>query len=243
MVIENKPLSAHAPQGARLPVRAFAGVGAVGALGVLGMGLISSGGALAVGLAAYAAALVVARAGLLRSYPHGILGWCNAVTLLRLALVCGLIGWLIAPPNPWLVFAVAAFAFAADGLDGWLARREGLSSGFGARFDLEVDSALALSLALHGYQSGAVGAYVILLGLPRYVFFVAQAVWPWLGADLPERFSRKVVCVVQIAALLAVLLPIAPPALAQTLAGGAALGLAWSFARDVAWLRQNGARA
>jgi phosphatidylglycerophosphate synthase len=37
---------------------------------------------------------------------------------------------------------------ALDGLDGWLARRFGLASAYGARFDMEVDGFLILVLAL-----------------------------------------------------------------------------------------------
>jgi len=76
--------------------------------------------------------------GLLHNYPHDVIGACNAVTLIRAALVALLSGALFTHPSSWLVFAIAVVAFASDGLDGWLARRAGLSSEFGARFDMEL---------------------------------------------------------------------------------------------------------
>jgi phosphatidylglycerophosphate synthase len=160
-----------------------------------------------VALAAYAAAVAIALRGL-RSYPHDTIGLCNLVTLFRVVLVCALIAVVVAPgAHPWLVFAVASVALALDGIDGWLARRYGHSSRFGAVFDMEVDAVLALTLALLGYFGGQAGLLVLLLGIPRYLFWGAQMATPWLDGPLPERFSRKLVCVIQIAVLIAILLP------------------------------------
>ncbi|MFH7468205.1 CDP-alcohol phosphatidyltransferase family protein, partial [Pseudomonas syringae group genomosp. 7] len=77
------------------------------------------------------------------------------------------------------------------GVDGWLARRSGLVSRFGARFDMEVDAALALILSLHLLAGTAVGAEALVLGLARYAFVAAGLAWPWLSADLPPTDRRK----------------------------------------------------
>ncbi|MEO0918412.1 MAG: CDP-alcohol phosphatidyltransferase family protein, partial [Pseudomonadota bacterium] len=99
-------------------------------------------------IAVFAITTVIVAHALLQSYPHAVLGLCNAVTLVRMGLVAFLVGAVAAPDTaPWLVFGVASLAFALDGLDGWFARREGLSSDFGARFDMETDAALAAKLA------------------------------------------------------------------------------------------------
>lgn len=220
----------------------FVGVGVAGLAVVMALGWLmigSAGAGLAGGAIFFVGAMAVAGNALRASYPHRVIGLCNIVTVARLVMACALIAALIAAgAAPWAIFAVGALAFALDGLDGWLARRAGLVSAFGARFDMEVDSVLAMVLALHAFQSGAVGAYVIVLGLPRYIFWVAQFPFPWLAAPLPERFSRKVVCVLQIAALILVLLPLVPAVLAAGVAGIAALALVWSFWRDVHWLWQ-----
>lgn len=177
-----------------------------------------------------------------RGYAHPVTGLCNMVTLMRLGLACVLVGALAAPGwSAWPVFAVAALAFSLDGLDGFLARRAQLTSDFGARFDMEVDCLLALSLAVLAYQSGAAGPYVLLLGLPRYAFGLAQLVLPWMNAALPPRFSRKVVCVVQIAALLLMVFPPIGSPLTDIVAAVASLALAWSFLLDIVWLRRQDA--
>ena len=134
---------------------------------------------------------------------------------------------------------IAATALALDGLDGWLARRSGLASAFGARFDMEVDAALALILALHALAGTAVGPEVLLLGLARYAFVAAMAPWPWLARPLPQRFRRKAVCVLQLAALIVLLLPPLPPEAAVTLARIATVALAYSFGADILWLARH----
>lgn len=220
------------------PALLFATLGVLG-LVVFGLplalwpGTLSPVG-LSLGAVFYVTALAIATLDMARSYPHGRMGACNAVTLVRLMLAAVLVTWVPLPPEtPWLLVAVATVAFALDGVDGWLARRAGLASAFGARFDVEVDSVLALALSVHLFQSGNFGAYVLLLGLPRYLYLGAQYVWPWLNGPLPERFSRKVVCVVQIGALIVLLVPVLPQAVANALALGAAGALIWSFALDV----------
>lgn len=218
----------------------FASVGLVGAVlgSALAWALVADVGAVLTGLALHAVVMAVALIGLTTGFPHRVIGLCNVATTARLMLVAVLLSALVAPvAPPWAVFTVALVAFALDGLDGWLARREGRASAFGARFDMEVDSLLALVLALLAWQSGSVGVYVILLGLPRYAFWVAQFPFPWLNGALPERFSRKVVCVVQIAVLIVALFPGVPAWLASLCVGGAALALIWSFWSDIRLLR------
>jgi phosphatidylglycerophosphate synthase len=171
-----------------------------------------------------------------RGYPHATLGLCNLVTLARLALAAALLAPLAGAAAPWAVFAVAALALSLDGIDGWLARREGLTSAFGARFDMEVDSALALILALNAWAAGTAGAIVLLIGLPRYAFAAAALALPWLDRPAPERFSRKAVCVIQIATLIALQLPPVAASVANPVVAAVAAMLVWSFGRAVLWL-------
>ena len=161
---------------------------------------------------------------------------CNIVTLVRLALAAALLAPLVGDAAPWAVFAVALLALALDGVDGWLARRESRVSAFGARFDMEVDSALALILALNAWASGTTGAIVLLIGLPRFAFASAAWALPWLGRPAPERFSRKAVCVLQLGTLIALQLPPVAADLANPVVAVVALALLWSFGRDILWL-------
>ncbi|MEE4279050.1 MAG: CDP-alcohol phosphatidyltransferase family protein [Halieaceae bacterium] len=188
----------------------------------------------------YLAGSMLALLLLLRSPPLAQLGPCNLVTLLRLAMVSALLAPLAAPASTVTILTLALTALVLDGVDGWLARRLGHATDFGARFDMEVDAVFGLILALNAWVAGTVGAYVLLLGLPRYAFAAAGRRFPWIEQPLPERFGRKLVCVLQILALIALQLPplVGPPATMLVVLTLAAL--AWSFGRDVLWLRRNG---
>lgn len=228
--------------GARPPLADFSLAALAGAAGVVALsavlmdmnhrGIVG----VVVGLLLYLAAAWVAGAGLLRSYPHAVLGLCNVVTLVRLVIVAVLAAALISGEGPsWAGFLLAAIALSLDGVDGWLARRQRLQSRFGARFDVEVDAALALVLALHAALGGSAGFLVVFLGLPYYLFALAGLALPWLGRPLPERFSRKAVCVAQIAVLVALQLPLVTPGALDPLVVAVALALIWSFGRDISW--------
>lgn len=170
-------------------------------------------------------------------FPYRHLGLCNVITLGRLALASALIAPVSAGVGPsWVILALATLALSLDGLDGWFARRRRHASAFGARFDMEVDSLLALVLAISASVGVGLGPAAVLLGLPRYLFAAGAWVLPWMRQDLPPRFSRKVVFVVQLSVLIALQAPILPTGLAMILMAVAAVALVWSFARDVVWL-------
>lgn len=177
-----------------------------------------------------------------RHYPHQHFGWCNTVTLMRAAAVCWLAGlWFSADVNwqgkiAWGASIAGLLLLTLDGLDGWLARKRGNSSSFGARFDMEVDSLLALVLAVLVWQTDKVGAWVVLLGLFRPAFILASYRWPALAGELPPAWRRKVVCVVQVAALATMLAPVVHTTLATALAAIVLGLLVWSFGRDTWWL-------
>lgn len=203
----------------------------VGALG--GAGVAALAGAGMAGVLAF----VAWQAG--RHYPHARFGGCNAVTLARAGAVVGLAALMPVAPGGWAVLAVAAVALAADGVDGWLARRSGLSSAFGARFDMEVDAALAAVLAGHLWLLGKTGVEILALGLMRYVFVAGFLPFPWLAAPSPPKFGRKAACVVQIAALILLQAPGWPEDVARVIGWAAVAVLGWSFGRDVLWLWRN----
>lgn len=176
------------------------------------------------------------------AYPHPRIGFCNALTLVRAALACALIAPLLSGQTAgWLVAGIAGVALTLDGADGWAARRQGLASDFGARFDMEADSLLALILSLHVVAGSAVGAEGLVLGLARYVFLAAMPVWPWLTRPLPQKFRRKAICVAQMLALILLQLPVLSPDAAILLARLTAALIIWSFAVDILWLRERAA--
>lgn len=213
--------------------------GAVGLVVMLAaLPVLSVGpGGLAVAVMAYGAGFARMAQVMRRAYPHDRVGACNLVTLSRAALVAALLGAVAGGQSAgWAVAIVAGLGLALDGIDGWLARRAGLVSDFGARFDLEVDAALALVLALHVLSGTVVGAEVLVLGSLRYVFVAAGWIAPWLRGDLPFSQRRRVICVVQIAALIFLVTPLAGDDLAIWTARLASAALVWSFAVDVAHL-------
>lgn len=130
-------------------------------------------------------------------------------------------------------------ALALDGVDGHLARRHGRVSAFGARFDMEVDSVLALLLAVHAAASGSGGPLVLFLGLARYGFVAASVALPFLSAPLPPRFGRKGACVLQLGCLIVLQLPVLGAGAAVVLAVVVSAALALSFAVDIAWLARR----
>ena len=170
-------------------------------------------------------------------------GAANNVTLLRAgiaALVAGLLGHAgLTPGLAWLLAAFAGLALILDGIDGWLARRNGLQSPFGARFDMEVDAAFILILAALVYQADKAGIWVLLSGLLRYGFVVLGYALPWLRRSLPPRRRRQTACVIQTLALaLCLIPPLIPPW--TTLLAAATLGfLTLSFLVDIFWLARH----
>jgi phosphatidylglycerophosphate synthase len=193
-------------------------------------------------LAAFAVVAVFVLANLGAHHPFARFGPANQITLARAALVAllaGLVGAGIGDGPGWLAFALALAAAVLDGVDGALARATGMTSAFGARFDMETDAALVLALSVLAWQLGKAGPWVLASGLARYAFVAAGVAWPWLRHPLPPSFRRKLVCAIQMGVLVALLAPVlAPPATAALAAAALAL-LLFSFAADVVWLRRH----
>ena len=174
--------------------------------------------------------------GLARHYPFDALGSANVATLARGSLIVLLAGLISEHPAPALVLTatiVAGAAMLLDAADGWLARHSGMSSGFGARFDMETDAVLILVLSILAWQFGKAGSWVLLSGLMRYLFVGAGFVWPALRATPPPSWRRKAIAVVQMVGLLIVIAPIVPVALSAPVAALALLALTASFLIDV----------
>jgi phosphatidylglycerophosphate synthase len=176
-------------------------------------------------------------------HPFAHFGAANQVTTVRAALVALMAALIGEPPSATVATMALVFGVTAtvlDGVDGWLARRTGMASQFGARFDMEVDALLIQVLAILAWTHGKAGWWVLLSGLLRYIFVASGWVLPWMARPLASSRRGKVVCVVQIAALMVVLLPaVTPPASVLVAAFGLA-ALSWSFAVDTRrlWLHR-----
>lgn len=186
----------------------------------------------------------------LRHHGHTRFGGANIVTSARAGMVSVIAGAVVSteaiasdPVSGWALVCLVVLAFALDGVDGYLARRQGLESDFGARYDMEVDAFLILVLSLAAVLLGKLGYWVLLMGLMRYGFIAAAEVLPALKGQLPPSFRRKLVCVLQIAVLCAILLPIVSPAIAVVMAVPALAALIYSFAVDSLYLLHHAKQA
>ena len=185
--------------------------------------------------------VIIAVAG--KEHPYPRFGPANGVTMIRamlVALVAALIGHPATPETLWWVIGLTALMAALDGLDGWLARRTGMASGFGARFDMETDAVLILVLSILVWQQDKASAWVLLCGLMRYLFVASGWIWPWLAQPLRSTFRGKTVAVLQLLGLGIALAPIVPTPLSAIVAAVTLAALVWSFAVDVRWLASAG---
>jgi phosphatidylglycerophosphate synthase len=172
-------------------------------------------------------------------------GYANLVTggrLILVAFVASLASQPAVPAVAWTAVVVGTIAALLDIADGWIARRTGTATAFGARFDMEVDAVLIMVLAALAWAWGKAGAWVLVSGLLRYGLVVGGWLLPWLRNPLPPSLRRKTICVVQIVALLVVLGPIVRPPLSTLVAALGLVILCYSFFVDTLWLWRDSTR-
>jgi phosphatidylglycerophosphate synthase len=231
-------------------VQAFPLTGAI-ALVAMGAALAAtvglSGAGWVVGITCGAVMTATLARGALR-YGHDRLGPADWVTLARATLAVAVAtlvaGTFDGPDHVALVVTLSSLALVLDAVDGWVARWSRTASELGARFDGEVDAFLILGLSV--YVAGSVGAWVLLIGLARYAFFAAGWWLPWMRAQLPPRYWRKVVAAIQGIVLTIAAADILPSSATRVALLGALALLCESFGRDVWWLwahRQDEAAA
>ncbi len=160
------------------------------------------------------------------------------ITLTRATLAVGVAALtaesLARSISPWPLVALATVAIGLDWVDGQLARRTETESRLGARMDGEVDAFLILVLSVA--VAPTAGAWVLAIGLARYVFLAAGWVLPWMRAELPRRDWRKTVTAVQGVVLVVAATDELPLTVTRVALAGALVLLAESFGRDVLWL-------
>ena len=194
----------------------------------------STGPALVAAIVYASAAFIILRR--VRAFhPHPTFGTANAVTLARFAVACAFAAVAAGPIDHagWALFGASMAVLAADGIDGWLARRLGMESRFGARFDMETDAFFVLVLSIIAWRADKAGAWVLLSGGARYLYVAAGAVVPALRKPLEVSFRRKLVAVIQIGTLVALLAPIVQPPVSAVLALLALACLIYSFGVDI----------
>ena len=183
-------------------------------------------------------------------------GAANVITLARVVGTGWILAWILQAalftPIPLIAVCIAvvgAVCLALDGVDGHVARARHETSTFGARFDIEADSATALLLAIAVMIFGIAGWWVLLIGLLRYGYVLAGRFLPALQTPLPFSQSRRMIGVGQAILLVMALLIIGVfpdsgwvswlwllPAISLT-------ALLWSFGRDVVGQLRSSAAA
>ena len=193
-------------------------------------------------LVCYGLMALLILAGLARHAHPLCFGFANAITLTRAAMTALLYGiggeWLfgglpaLGEGLRWTLAIMAAVILILDGLDGPIARRNGMASPFGARFDMEADALFVLAICWLVMATGAAGVWMLAFGSLRYMFLLAGLRLPRLNGPLKPLKRRKVFYVAQAAAPTIALTPFCPPALAWGLCA-AAFGLVlFSFTTD-----------
>src|SRR5581483_2180872 len=164
----------------------------------------------------------------------------DRVTLTRAALVAvlaALVAESFAAPVPAAILvSLSAVAQVLDAVDGWVARRTAVG-GLGAKLDGEVDAFLILALSVYVASAGA--AWVLLIGVARYVFAAGELAFGWMREPLPARYWRKFVAATQAIVLTIAAAGVLPWDVTGVLLAGALILLAESFGRDVLWLRAS----
>jgi len=186
--------------------------------------------------ATFAAALALTFGFVGGHHPYDRFGPANQVTTVRVMLVALMVS-LIGEPDTRPVAAAASTAAAVmavlDGVDGWLARRNRMTSAFGARFDMETDAALVMVMSVLVWQHGKAGPWVIAGGLLRYLFVMAGWWLPWMARPLQPTRRARIVTVCHTIGLIVALAPIIPTPLSAIAVGATLAVLSWSFALDV----------
>jgi phosphatidylglycerophosphate synthase len=181
--------------------------------------------------------LMAAVAGAMPPGDVGTLGPADLVTLSRSTLACAVAALvadaLLGHPAVRTLVALASVALVLDAVDGWVARRTGSASAFGARFDGEADAFLILVLSV--YVAATLGGWVLAIGAARYVFAAAGWLLAWLRLPLPFRYWRKVVAATQGVVLTVAAADVAPGVVVHAAVAVALAMLAESFGRDVLW--------
>jgi phosphatidylglycerophosphate synthase len=197
------------------------------------------------GLTLFTALVVAVERVLAGNHPHPRLGVANRITLARAGVACVIAGRAFDPAplaaaERWMLVALAGGALLLDGTDGWAARRQGLASAFGARFDMEIDAFAIAVLAITVVKAAVVPWWGLAIGAMRYLYLGAGLPFPVLRRPPPLRTfadrRRKAIAVVQSLALLCALAPATPSSWAAAMCGVALGLLVYSFAADILML-------
>ena len=140
----------------------------------------------------------------------------TALTWLRILLIPVFVGvyylpdaWLAPAGKNWLAMSIFAVAAITDWLDGWLARRLGLTSAFGAFLDPVADKLMVAAALILLVALGRAEAWLAIIIIGREIAISALREWMaelGAGKSVAVAFAGKLKTTAQMTAIIALLL-------------------------------------
>lgn len=144
-----------------------------------------------------------------RAYgPGALLTPANAITLARLAITPVLLSSIVETGDSWSTLALWILLAGSDGVDGWLARKQGTTRS-GAFLDPLADKFLVIGAMFCIVASDTFGVVpVTIIAFREISLTLYRSYLGRRGVSLPARWSAKVKTVVQEMAVGFALLPL-----------------------------------
>ena len=140
----------------------------------------------------------------------------TALTWLRILLIPVFVGvyylpdaWLAPAGKNWLAMSIFAIAALTDWLDGWLARKLGLTSAFGAFLDPVADKLMVAAALILLVALGRAEAWLAIIIIGREIAISALREWMaelGAGKSVAVAFVGKLKTTAQMTAIIALLL-------------------------------------
>jgi cardiolipin synthase len=103
----------------------------------------------------------------------------NLITLGRILLV-PIVVWAIVSGTMWLAFVLFVAAGVSDAIDGFLAKRFGMTTELGAYLDPLADKALIVSIYLSLGINGLIPQWLVILVVSRDILIVGGIILSWV---------------------------------------------------------------
>lgn len=140
--------------------------------------------------------------------PNALLTPANAITLARIAMTPVLLTSIVERGDSWSTLALWILLAGSDGIDGWLARKQGTTRS-GAFLDPLADKLLVLGALICLVIEGVFWWLPVAIIAVREISLTLYRSWLGRrGISLPARWSAKVKTVVQEVAVGFALLPL-----------------------------------
>jgi cardiolipin synthase len=107
----------------------------------------------------------------------------NLITLGRILLVPIVVWAIVTPGTMWIAFVLFVVAGVSDAVDGFLAKRFGMTTELGRYLDPLADKALIVSIYLALGINGLIPRWLVILVVSRDILIVGGIMLSWLMGD------------------------------------------------------------